>query len=276
MNIVNPSTYTTSGGPINNQNKTVTPTTSSQSITADAGYTGLGTVTVNAVTSAIDANITAGNIKKDVTILGVTGTYEGTSEILPDSNLYTTLSYIDTQSNNCYIDTDLGINTEYKLTFDVSFNAIGNYPIFGSRYSTNSYRQVAFCPNASTGNIISYQCGTTYTFLNVENITFNTNTRYTITFERDKITVDGTGYTGTVGTAFTAYSAAPIRLFNFCTALQADTRYWTGKLYSLKVELNGVKIKDYIPVQRIADSKYGLWDKVSGTFYVGVGTFTGA
>ena len=91
------------------QNKTVSPTTSQQSITADSGYDGLGTVTVNAiqtetktatpstsqqtvnatsgkymtqvtvsaVTSSIDANIAAGNIKKDVNILGVTGTYEG-------------------------------------------------------------------------------------------------------------------------------------------------------------------------------------------------------
>lgn len=91
------------------QNKTATPTTSQQSITADSGYYGLGTVTVSAiqtetktatpstsqqtvtptsgkfltqvtvsaVTSSIDANITASNIKKDVSILGVTGTYEG-------------------------------------------------------------------------------------------------------------------------------------------------------------------------------------------------------
>lgn len=94
-----------------NQNKTVTPTSSSQTVTADSGYTGLGTVTVNAaptetvtatpstesqtltpasgkvgfsevtvsaVTAAIDENIIAENIKKDVTILGVTGTYEPT------------------------------------------------------------------------------------------------------------------------------------------------------------------------------------------------------
>ena len=60
------------------QNKTVTPTTSQQTITANVGYDGLGTVTVAAVTAAIDANIVAGNIKKDVEILGVTGSYEGT------------------------------------------------------------------------------------------------------------------------------------------------------------------------------------------------------
>lgn len=99
---------------VNNQDKTVDPTTSKQTIKPDAGYTGLNkvtvnaaaidtvspvtpttsaqtinpgtgklgiaSVTVNAVTSAIDANITAGNIKKDVVILGVTGTYEATSE----------------------------------------------------------------------------------------------------------------------------------------------------------------------------------------------------
>lgn len=59
------------------QDKTVTPTTSQQTITADEGKTGLGTVTVNAVTSAIDANITAENIKSGVTILGVTGSYAG-------------------------------------------------------------------------------------------------------------------------------------------------------------------------------------------------------
>ena len=97
------------GGTPTLQNKTVSPTTSQQSVTADYGYDGLGTVTVNAiqtetktatpstsqqtinatsgrymtsvtvsaVTSAIDSNITAGNIKSGTTILGVTGTYSG-------------------------------------------------------------------------------------------------------------------------------------------------------------------------------------------------------
>ena len=59
------------------EDKTVTPTTSQQTITAGTGYNGLGTVTVNAVTAAIDENIVAGNIKSGVTILGVEGTYTG-------------------------------------------------------------------------------------------------------------------------------------------------------------------------------------------------------
>lgn len=59
------------------EDKTVTPSTSKQTITAGTGYNGLGTVTVSAVTAAIDSNIKAANIKSGVTILGVEGTYTG-------------------------------------------------------------------------------------------------------------------------------------------------------------------------------------------------------
>ena len=58
------------------QNKAVAPTTSEQTITPDDGYE-LASVTVEAVTSDIDSNIIAENIKQGVTILGVTGTYVG-------------------------------------------------------------------------------------------------------------------------------------------------------------------------------------------------------
>ena len=61
----------------NNQARSVTPSTSSQTLNVNSGYSGNGKISVSAVTSSIDNNITAGNIKKDVTILGVTGTYEG-------------------------------------------------------------------------------------------------------------------------------------------------------------------------------------------------------
>jgi len=88
------------------QAKAATPSTSQQTISPDENYVGLSAVAIGAVTSAIDANITAGNIKKDVTILGVTGTlesavegktvtvvdYDGTiidEQVLPENSTYT-------------------------------------------------------------------------------------------------------------------------------------------------------------------------------------------
>jgi len=61
----------------NLETASITPTTSAQTITPSTGYDGIGTANVEAVTSDIDANIQADNIKKDVEILGVTGTFEG-------------------------------------------------------------------------------------------------------------------------------------------------------------------------------------------------------
>lgn len=54
----------------------ITPSTSAQTFNAN-NVDGYKPVTVSAVTSSIDSNISAENIRKDVEILGVTGTYEG-------------------------------------------------------------------------------------------------------------------------------------------------------------------------------------------------------
>lgn len=64
------------------ETKTVNPTTSQQTVSPSSGKNGITELVVNAVTSAIDSNIVAGNIKKDVSILGVTGSYEGGSATL--------------------------------------------------------------------------------------------------------------------------------------------------------------------------------------------------
>lgn len=62
---------------VNNQNKAVNPSTTTQIISADSGYSGLGQVTVNAVTASIDPDIQSSNILKGVNILGVEGSDRG-------------------------------------------------------------------------------------------------------------------------------------------------------------------------------------------------------
>lgn len=70
------------------QDKTVTPTAIAQTIQADDTYDGLGTVTVSG-----DTDLVADNIKKDIEIFGVTGTYEGSGS--GGIDIYKWISNID-------------------------------------------------------------------------------------------------------------------------------------------------------------------------------------
>ena len=58
---------------LNGQANTIAPMTSQQVVEPDEGYNALTSVTVNAVTNNIDANIQTGNIKSGVSILNVDG-----------------------------------------------------------------------------------------------------------------------------------------------------------------------------------------------------------
>lgn len=62
---------------LNGETKTITPSTSQQTITPSSGKNAITQATVSAVDNTIDNNITAGNIKNGVTILGITGSYTG-------------------------------------------------------------------------------------------------------------------------------------------------------------------------------------------------------
>ena len=78
---------------------TVTPAITSQTITPSSGYDGFSTITVSPVTSSIDNNITTENIKKDISILGVTGNYGGNETIVIDREVAANGTYQAPTSN---------------------------------------------------------------------------------------------------------------------------------------------------------------------------------
>ena len=98
--------------PFVGQAKTVNPTTSEQVVEPDDGYTGLSSVTVGAVTSAIDSDIQATNIKSGVTILGVAGSVTelqgDTLEITPTTSAQ---SFSPSAPKNGYTSVSVGAVT---------------------------------------------------------------------------------------------------------------------------------------------------------------------
>lgn len=66
--------------PVTQYTKTAIPSKSGQTIIPDIGYDALEKVKVSAVTSNIDENIVAGNIKYGTQILGVSGVLSGLTQ----------------------------------------------------------------------------------------------------------------------------------------------------------------------------------------------------
>ena len=151
----------------------VTPSTSAQQITATGGTDGYSPVNVSAVTSSIDANIVAGNIKKDVQILGVTGSYEGTTPTgtlnIPANGVYDVTNYasadvqVPTTAPAYYIDKTKDANNVLQAgTTLMSFSGlsnVGNYGLaYAYYYNTNITGTVdlSWLVNASNTGSFSY------------------------------------------------------------------------------------------------------------------------
>ena len=174
------------------------PSTSAQNI--PAGYTSGGTL--NAVTSAIDNNIKAENIKKDVTILDTTGTWDGDhteyieriNELNAKIDRYKSEGKSDSATGNSIVltnSTELFLKdikpkgkTEQFITTGKNYfnaNAIGNtsivvsdagkiikLPVYNSGigYTSTNKTLRELCPNLKVGDVVylkfTRNLGTTY------------------------------------------------------------------------------------------------------------------
>lgn len=145
-----------------NEARTVNPSTSSQSLTVNSGYSGNGTITVNPVTSSIDANITAENIKKDVTILNVTGTYEGPGGGTKYGvNVNALLGDVDSNGKL------LSPTGSFQLNFNGVVSSTDNYTLKYKFYNNHTLTSVSF-PNLT--KLTGYEAAS-YCFSRCTNLT---------------------------------------------------------------------------------------------------------
>lgn len=199
----------------------ITPTTSQQVITPTSPKNAITQATVSAVTSSIDANITAENIKKDVEILGVTGTYEGsggsTTNILKSvvaegktelSGTPTPLTPVDIMCNNGVLKLSPNLfnadSSNIKLGYWINNNT-GEEQANTSNFMTNGYIPVK--PNTS---YVAYGRGKTDNVLSKWNriAWYDSNKTYLSTspYTSDTIGVD----TSPSNAAYARFSSNPI------------------------------------------------------------------
>lgn len=88
-------------------------------------------------------------------------------------------------------------------------------------------------------------------------------------FEYNNATIDNSGITlNSTNTSIGLFAGSGTT--NYCM--------FYGRMYYAKIYDDGVLVRDFIPVQRVSDQEYGMYDRITGTFYgsVSSGKFTGS
>lgn len=159
----------------------VTPSTSAQTFTPTSPYTGYNQINVSAVTSSIDNNIQAGNIKSGVNILGVIGTYSGggnndiaSYQITNGTASKISKSLSGTEFNDILTIDSYGMDSIFKnklLTGQVNFQNVTQVNSYGlnETFYGNSGITSALFPSLTTVNANSmYQTFVGNSIVNVD------------------------------------------------------------------------------------------------------------
>lgn len=186
------------GSTINNQNKTVTPSESQQSISADSGYTGLGTVTVNAISATYVGSGIARKSSSDVTASGATISIPAGYYASAASKSVSTMTLPTTAASSSSGTAKLTITPTTSVQYiniPTGYNGTASYYTIGAIPSNYLIPNGNKAITANGTNIDVAQYATVSVNVPTGSTINNQNKTVTPTTSQQTVTAD-TGYTG--------------------------------------------------------------------------------
>lgn len=190
---------------------------------------------------------------------------------------YIQLNYLQNDHAGAYIDT--GIKPNQNTEIEVQYKKInGGWAVdaYGMVYGS----RVAVDSNGHYYYSETYSSSTGFAGFSDIQIKPAGGTKYATvyTVRNGK---NGCYVNGALTNSYDGYSDFQSNLNMYLFGLNGngsvDSRKLNGLIYYFKVWEDGSLIQDLIPVQRISDGVYGMYDFVSGAFFTnaGTGNFTG-
>lgn len=199
-------------------------------------------------------------------------------EPLAPQTEYDVVEYIESHGKE-YIDTKVNSSAKINVAMDIQFLKLpqADTCFFGERYKQGQH--FAFWGNGSTSKaVINYgnydpgSAGGTKTVL---------NERHVLSNQGPDVYVDGVLEFACNKPDYVGHDDAghPLGLFAMRTGTSNwENRGFCGRLWGMKMWNDGQLVRDFIPVKRLSDQSYGLYDRQSGDFFGNVsgnGAFDG-